>query len=102
MIERERRDIIDMVPRDVTRVGGCLCAMIGKIDQCVMGHADHTLARVTIDSAERLKLLEVDAAQARFLGQFAAGRLLEIFVHFHKPAGKRPPPGEGLAIALNE
>jgi len=60
MIEGERRRVGHGEPSGIAGVGSGLHAMIADIDQSLIGHGDDSLARVALDIAEGVELLEED------------------------------------------
>ena len=76
--------------------------MAGEFDQGVVGNAHHPLPRVTAEFPKRVKLLQEDALEARFLSQFAARRVISGFIHMHEAAGQCPPAFERFQRALNQ
>src|SRR5262249_39273707 len=95
VVERERRQIEGREPGRFARVRRCLDAVVGELDEREVGYGDDSLARIAIDGAERVELLEEDPRDARLLGELAPRRFVERLVDADEPAGERPLPLEG-------
>jgi len=63
---------------------------------------DDARARVAPDAAEGSELPKRRPYDAGFFLKFARGRLLELFIHFHKAARQRPAPDVGMVAPLDE
>jgi len=70
--------------------------------QSVIGHRDHTAARVPFGLTKRVKLLEIHPVDAGFLAQFANRRVVEGFVVAHETPGKRVTIFERLRAAPDQ
>jgi hypothetical protein len=89
-------------PLGVGGVGGGFGAVVGELDQGVVSDADDALARVAAEGAEGVELLQKDVFEAGFLGEFAAGGIIDGFVHADEAAGQSPFSFEGFEGALDQ
>src|SRR5262249_36242112 len=87
VIERERWRVPDREPRRLARIGGGPHAMIAELGQRVIGDRNDATARITVDLAERIQLLEEDPLEAGFLSQLAASGVVDGFIDVHETAG---------------
>ncbi len=103
MIEGERRLVGDGEPGGVAGVGGGAHAVIGELDQRVVGHRDDPLARIAIGLAEGVELLEEDlGGEAGLLFQLAARRFFDALGDADEAAWQRPAALERRQIALHQ
>ena len=102
VIEGERRKVVDREPGRVGGIGRGLDLVIGELDQRVVGDGHDPLARVSIERAVGVELLEKDLAQAGLLFELAQGRVLERLVDVDEAAGQRPLAQEGLEPAPDQ
>jgi len=71
-------------------------------DEREVGDRHDPAVRIALGVAERVELLEVDAAHARLGGQQTARGALERLVGLHPAARQRPAPGEHAAPDAHE
>ena len=90
MIEREARHVVHAEPRGVARVGRGLHVVVAQVHERVVGDRHHALARIAVDGAEGVELLEEDLAQAGLFLELAPRRFIERFVDAHEAARQRP------------
>ena len=102
MIEGELRQIVEREPADAHRVGRGADAVIAELGERVVRDGDDALARIAIERAERVELLEVDVGDAGFLLELAARGVVERLVDADEAAGQRPRVLERLQLALDQ
>ncbi len=102
MIERELRQIVEGKPAHAHRVGGRADAVIRELREREVRDRDHAIARIAIERAERVELLEVDVLDARFFFELAARGLVERLFDAHEATRQRPRMLERLQLALDQ
>src|SRR6266404_8348515 len=88
-------------PACISGVSRCLGLMLGELYQRIIRNANHTLARITINSAEGIKLLQEHVGQPCLLLEFAARGRVQGFIHPDESTRHRPSAFERLQAALN-
>ena len=67
-----------------------LVVVVVNVDQRVVGHRNHTLARITVDAAERANLTHVDFLQSRQLEKCTVGGFIETLVAANEASVETP------------
>jgi hypothetical protein len=90
VIEGERRQVVEREPGDPLGVGRRADLVIAELDQRVVRDRHDPLARIALERAEGVELLEERVGDAGLLAQLAARRLVERLVDVHEAARQGP------------
>lgn len=90
VIEGESRQIYQGMPCGFGGIGIAFGGVLIGTDEGVVGDADDAPARIALGGAKGVELFEEHIVQVSFLLKFAAGSLVEGFVHVNEAAGQCP------------
>ncbi len=90
VVEGEWWEFLDGMPCGFGSIGIAFGGVLVRADEGVIGDADDASAWVAVGVSVGVELFEENVVEVGFLFEFAAGGLVECFLHVYESAGECP------------
>lgn len=102
VVESKCRQLLDIPPLSLHSVVTCHHFVVALSDQSIVGYGHDSLARVSVDAAECVELLDKLDVDSGLFKQLSTGTLCDGLIHSHKSTRQCPTTFKRLNASLDE